>query len=126
VHLSALACSRQRNQQARPLHRQSDMERQLHLCPSSKTALAARSIGVHASTLRYGAPAFPSCTKTRAGVALLPTGRREEGAPCTIGLAAPEPGGTRFCNDQKKMMIMPTVRAMINAASSMPIERELI
>jgi hypothetical protein len=35
-------------------------------------------------------------------------------------------GGTRFCNDQKKMMIMPTVRAMINAASSMPIERELM
>jgi hypothetical protein len=41
-------------------------------------------------------------------------------------LAALEAGGTRFCNDQKKMMIMPIVRAMINAASRMLIERELM
>lgn len=43
-----------------------------------------------------------------------------------MGFAAPEAGGTRFCNDQKKMMIMPIVRAMISAASRMPIERELM
>ena len=43
-----------------------------------------------------------------------------------MGFAAFEAGGTRFCNDQKKTMIMPTVRAMISAASKMPIERELM
>jgi hypothetical protein len=43
-----------------------------------------------------------------------------------MGFPAPEGGGTRFCNDQKKMMIMPIVRAMISAASKMPIERELM
>jgi len=53
-------------------------------------------------------------------------GERAEGAPCTMGFAALEAGGTRFCNDQKKTMIMPTVRAMISAASKMPIERELM
>jgi hypothetical protein len=69
---------------------------------------------------------LPPCPKTRAGAASPATGRREEGAPCTIGFAAAEAGGTRFCNDQKMMMIMLTVKAMINAASSMPIERDLI
>lgn len=82
-------------------------------------------LGVRVDRRSYYAPALPECTKTRVGVALL-TGRREEGAPCTIGFAALAAGGTRFCNDQKKMMIMPIVRAVISAASKMPIERELM
>jgi hypothetical protein len=81
---------------------------------------------LHDIAYRYCAPGLPPCIKTRAGVALPATGRREEGAPSTIGFAALAAGGTRFCNDQKKMMIMPIVRAVISAASKMPIERELM
>ena len=72
-------------------------------------------------------PALPACNRAyEGGAALPPAARREAGAPCTMGVTAVEAGGTRFCNDQKKMVIMPIVRAMISAASRMPIERELM